>query len=59
MAERTKFINIYNYRMNEIAAGIDTRSANAGAARGLLLLLPYVFLLSLFEYIYKRLKIHH
>lgn len=57
MAERTKFIDIYNYRMNEIAASIDTKSANAGAARGLFLFLPYVFLLSFFEYIYKRLKI--
>jgi hypothetical protein len=54
MAERSRFLDIYNYRMNEFAANIDTKSANAGAARGLFIFLPYVFLVSLFEYLYKR-----
>lgn len=53
MAEQTKFMDIYNYRMNEIAANLDKKAANVGAARGLFIHLPFVFLVFLFEYFYK------
>ena len=56
MPPKPGLMSIFNRRMNEIAAAIDAKSVKHGDPRGLILLMPYMFLVSLVEYLWIRSK---
>ena len=56
MNNRFKYWDIYDYRFKELPNNIYTKSANVGgASRALLILIPYLAIISLFEYLWKKL----
>ncbi|MGE0076372.1 MAG: hypothetical protein AB7S48_00780 [Bacteroidales bacterium] len=54
MSRNITFGEIYRVRFNEIIDNVDQKSSNAGTARSALGVIPYVLVVSLFEYLWKR-----
>lgn len=54
MCKKVTFGEIYRKRFNEILDNVDQKSANAGTARSVFGIIPYVVTLSFFEYLWKR-----
>ena len=55
MNKKITFGEIYSLRFNEIVNNVDQKSANAGTARSTLGIIPYVLIVSFFEYLWKKL----
>ncbi|GEM_PF-5119465 len=57
MIKKIRFTDMFNNRMNEISASID-KTSTKGDARGLFFLIPYVLIISFFEYLWKRITMN-
>jgi len=58
MSEETKnnYWKIYNRRMNKLASETDSKSINVNAARAVLIFIPIILIVSLFEYWFTKSK---
>jgi len=55
MNNKFKYWEIYDHRFKEITDNVDSKSANPGTARAILVVIPYTLIISLFEFLWKRL----
>ena len=51
MVKKVRFVDIFNGRVNEISNSID-KTSSKGDVRGMFFILPFVFIFSLFEFLW-------
>jgi hypothetical protein len=55
MKNNIRYGTIFNYRLNEWTDNIDSSKTNAGSGRGVFIVIPFLIIVVLFEFIWIRL----